>query len=247
MDYLSHTIENVTPALRSRYFTVSGAPRIFVPMVRLAVGSDDGGDLAPGEFRATIAVFDTPSRPDFFGDTITFARGSFADVLKAADAMHPLPVIFTHMHDTVPLGPVLSAVETETGLDVHARLAITDNSARGDMSRAVHAAMLDHTLREFSFAALFDEESIEVRDRLDEDGEPIMHPLFGKTIDRLVHRVAEVFEVGPTLVGRHADTRLIEVQGAEAQAAQGQTTQALRGDDVRAAAERAGRLARLHR
>lgn len=247
MDYLSHTIENVTPALRARYFTASGISRTIVPMMRLAVGDGEGGDLAPGEFRATIAVFDTPTRPDFFGDTITFAQGAFADVLKAIDATHPLPVIFTHQHDTVPMGPVLTAVETETGLDIHARLSIAENSARGDMSRAVHAAMLDHTLREFSFAALFDEETIEERDRLDEDGEPIIHPLFGPTTDRLVHRVLEVFEVGPTLVGRHPDTRLIEIQGAKAPPVQQQSAQALRGDDVVAVADRVGRLARLNR
>lgn len=247
MDYLSHTIENVTAALRLRYFNASGVPRVFASLVNLAVGVTEDDELAPGEFRATIAVFNTPTRPDFFGDTITFAPGAFRDPLKAADAAHPIPVIFTHQHDTVPLGPVLSAVETDTGLDIRARLAIADNSARGDMSRAVHAAMIDKTLREFSFAAEFDEESIEVRDRLDEDGEPVIHPMFGPATDRLVHRVAEIFEVGPTLVGRHADTRLIEVQGARAPVAQVQATQALRGDDVVAAAERAGRLARLHR
>ena len=188
-------------AERERVFSQAGVPWHDYG-AEVFVGEESG--LAEGEFRAIVSVFEKPDRPDFFGDVDIIHRGAFADVIEAAEAGKPWPVVWTHEWGIPPLGPTLKARERREGLEVHGKMRLADPGVSGDFARSIHQAMQDRSLRAFSFAFIPDEKTTE----LEETGEGP----FGPTFTRHIHRISEVFEVGPTLVGRHPATRLIGVK-----------------------------------
>lgn len=226
---LTRTSEAVTdPQMRIRLFSQAGVPWHDFATINVKAGVEDG--LAEGQFQAVVSVFETPDRPDFFGDVDVIHRGAFADVIKVAEAGRPWPVVWTHAWDIPPMGPVSRASETKEGLQVLGTLALSDTGISGDYARSVHRAMRDGSLREFSFAFIPDEEAVEI----EETGEGP----FGPTFTRHIHRMAEVFEVGPTLVGRHPATRLIGVKSAASIPAPDKLRQVLTDDDREAMIER---------
>lgn len=229
---------------RVRLFSQSGAPWHGFGLTEVKANEEDG--MQPGEFQAVVSVFNTPDREDFFGDVDIIHKGAFRDVLRAAfkgKGAKAWPVVWTHAWGIPPLGPTLSAEETDEGLAVHGRLSLDDGGISGEYARSIHRAFLDQSLREFSFAFVVDESKVEVRERKDAQGKAI-EGAFGPTYERHIKAggISEVFEVGPTLVGRHPSTRLI---GAKSIVSEGKPFgQGHSADDLKAMTARAGLLAR---
>ena len=115
--------------------------------------------------------------------------GAFSKTLQARGLP---PVYYSHQWATPPIGAATKAVETETGLEIEARLFV-DASER---ARECYEAMSAGVLREFSFA--YD----------------VLDASEGKVDDEPVIQLRELdlYEVGPTLVGMNPDTRLIDVR-----------------------------------
>lgn len=229
---------------RVRLFSQAGVPWYGFDLSEVKAGKEAG--MAPGEFKAVVSVFNTPDRPDFFGDVDVIHKGAFRDVLRMAfkgRGAKAWPVVWTHAWGIPPLGPTLAAEETDEGLAVHGRLDLADGGISGEYARSIHRAFLDGSLREFSFAFTVDDTKVEVRERKDANGDTIEGP-FGPTYERHIKAggISEVFEVGPTLVGRHPSTRLI---GAKSAANNGKPErQGYAPDDLQAMTARAGSLAR---
>lgn len=145
-----------------------------------------------GTFEAYVAIFGTPDRPDFFGDSDVIEPGAFTQTLQEKGLP---PVVWSHVWTIPPVGQALQAAEDEKGLRIKARLFVDDDGISGQYARSIHTGMTatPPVVREFSFAFEAKEWSDEKR-----DSQHIRH------LKRL-----ELFEVGPVLVGRHPDTELI--------------------------------------
>ncbi len=146
-----------------------------------------------GSFEAYVAVFGTPDRPDFFGDSDVIEPGAFTQTLQEKGLP---PVVWSHVWTIPPVGQALQAVEDPKGLRIKARLFLEDDGISGQYARSIHTGMTatPPVVREFSFAF----EAQEWSDEKAANGQHIRH------LKRL-----ELFEVGPVLVGRHPDTELI--------------------------------------
>ncbi|MBI2764921.1 MAG: HK97 family phage prohead protease [Chloroflexi bacterium] len=151
-----------------------------------------------GTFEAYVAIFGTPDRPDFFGDSDIIEPGAFTQALQEKGLP---PVVWSHVWTIPPVGQALQAVEDAKGLRIKARLFLDDDGISGQYARSIHTGMTatPPVVREFSFAF----EAKEWSDEKVQTGQFIRH------LKRL-----ELFEVGPVLVGRHPDTELI---GAKSQ------------------------------
>jgi HK97 family phage prohead protease len=97
----------------------------------------------PGTFEAVVAVF---GNVDDGGDVIM--PGAFKRSLGEWKSRgRSVPVLWSHDKETVPIGVIADAAETDEGLKVKGRLFIDDNP----QARAVHGAMKGGALEEFSF------------------------------------------------------------------------------------------------
>lgn len=151
----------------------------------------------PGTFEAYVSVFNTPDRPDFFGDSDVMDPGAFTQTLQEKGLP---PIVWSHLWEVPPIGHSLSAVEDERGLRIKGRLFLEDEGISGQYAKSVYTGMTSSppVVKEFSFA-------FEAQEWFDEkkDGRYVRH----------LKRV-ELFEVGPVLVGRHPDTELIGAKSA---------------------------------
>jgi HK97 family phage prohead protease len=152
-----------------------------------------GEGEAAGTFEAYVAIFGTPDRPDFFGDSDVIEPGAFTETLQEKGLP---PVVWSHVWTIPPVGQAIQAVEDSKGLRIKARLFLDDDGISGQYARSIHTGMTatPPVVREFSFAF----EAKEWSDEKAQSGQYIRH------LKRL-----ELFEVGPVLVARHPDTELI--------------------------------------
>lgn len=152
------------------------------------------GDGEPeGTFEAHVAMFNTPDRPDWFGDSDVIDPGAFTQTLQLKGMP---PIVWSHEWGIPPIGVPIKAIEDEIGLYIKARLFLEDDGISGQYAKSVRTGMTSSppVVREFSFAFEAQEWSHEKT----ETGQFIRH----------LKRV-ELFEVGPVLIGRHPDTELI--------------------------------------
>lgn len=155
-------------------------------------GSEDG------VFEAYVAIFNTPDRPDFFGDSDIIDPGAFTATLQEKGLP---PIVWGHNWDVPPIGHSLKAVEDGKGLRITGKLFTQDEGISGQYAKSVYTGMTSTppVVKEFSFAFEAQEWSDERKD--------------GRFIRHL--KKVELFEVGPVLVGRHPDTELIGAKGID--------------------------------
>lgn len=97
----------------------------------------------PGTFEALVAVF---GNVDYGGDRIQ--RGAFKNSLAEWQQKgRSIPVLWSHDSESVPIGVVTTAAESNDGLKVKARLFVEGH----DRAREVYEAMKGGALHEFSF------------------------------------------------------------------------------------------------
>lgn len=147
---------------------------------------------ATGTFTAVVAVFDVV---DSYFDVIR--KGAFSGTLAEwADSGDSIPVLWSHDKDDVDahIGVVVSAAETDEGLEVECQLDMDNPTAA-----KVHKLLKGRRIREFSFG-FFIREAAEVE-------------LEGQYVREL--RDVELIEVSPTLVGANRSTRLVGVKSAD--------------------------------
>jgi len=151
------------------------------------------GDDEKGSFEAIVAVF---GNVDYGGDRI--ARGAFKRSLGEWQAKgRSIPVLWSHDSETVPIGVISEAAESQEGLRVKARLFIDDNP----QSRAVHAAMKAGALYEFSFGYSVP------------DGGASQVTQSGQRIRVL--KDLDIHEASPVFRGMNPRTRLVGVKGLD--------------------------------
>ena len=161
-----------------------------------------------GEFSALVAVYDVPSRQDFFRVVHVIEQGAFKQVARQLSRRNadPLPTVWTHLYGIPPIGDYSEIEDRDSGLFMRGQLYIEDTGIAGEYARSCHFAMQRRSLTAFSFTVVWDESK--ERDEYDE----------GTGVLTLYHgRAAELWEAGPTLVGRHQDARLLDVASAEQQ------------------------------
>lgn len=157
---------------------------------RVKTKDESGADLPAGEFKALVSVFGTV---DSVGDVVM--PGAFSKSLGSlAEKGAPIPIVWSHdWNDPFShIGVASSATETEAGLEIAGTLDIGDNPK----ALQVYKLLKGGRVRDFSFA-------YEVRD----SGEATRD---GKSVTEL--RELDIFEAGPTLVGAHRDTELLDIK-----------------------------------
>ncbi len=156
-----------------------------------AVGGEDG--LQDGQFTAVVSVF---GNVDVYGDMVM--PGAFKDTLAEwAESGDPIPVLYSHNSGDPDynIGHVLTAEETDEGLQILAQLDIESDTGK---ARQVHRLLTGKRVKQFSFAY----------DVL--DGAPVEQD--GQSIYEL--RKMKLYDVGPTLIGANQETRLIGAKDA---------------------------------
>lgn len=157
---------------------------------RVKTKDDAGADLPAGEFKALVSVFGTV---DSVGDVVM--PGAFSKSLSTlAEKGAPIPIVWSHdwADPFSHIGVASSATETEAGLEISGVLDIADNPK----ALQVYRLLKGGRVRDFSFA-------YEVRDSAEATRE-------GKSVMEL--RELDIFEAGPTLVGAHRDTELLDIK-----------------------------------
>ena len=171
-------------------YTQSSDPPRRVVQAKAAVSTDqDAPDLADGQFRAVVAVFDNV---DSHGDVVV--RGAFAETLSEwADSGDEIPVIWSHdwADPFSHIGTVKSATETDRGLEIVGEIPQEDRDSNPRAAQ-VYRLLKARRITQFSFA--FD-------------------VLEGGEVERDGRRVTELrrlklHEVGPCLLGVNQATEL---------------------------------------
>jgi HK97 family phage prohead protease len=150
-----------------------------------AAGEDDG--LEEGQFRALVSVF---GNVDSYGDRVM--PGAFSKTLAEwAELGDPIPIYWSHqMADPdMNIGYVVSAEETENGLEVLGQLDVGEGSPKAAQARML---MQKRRVSQFSFA-------YDVLDQEEVDG-----------VNEL--RELKLYEVGPTPIGANDQTELLAVK-----------------------------------
>jgi HK97 family phage prohead protease len=150
-----------------------------------AAGEDDG--LEEGQFRALVSVF---GNVDSYGDRVM--PGAFAKTLAEwAELGDPIPIYWSHqMADPdMNIGYVVSAQETELGLEVLGQLDVTEGSPKAAQA---HRLMKGRRVSQFSFA-------YDVVEQEEVDGVNELQAL-------------KLYEVGPTPIGANDQTELLAVK-----------------------------------
>lgn len=108
-----------------------------------------GEDEPAGTFEAYVAIFGTPDRPDFFGDSDVIEPGAFTRTLQEKGLP---PIVWSHVWTIPPVGQSLQAVEDAKGLRLKARLFLDDDGISGQYARSIHTGMTatPPVVREFS-------------------------------------------------------------------------------------------------
>ena len=148
-------------------------------------GESDGA----GTFTAVVSVFDTV---DLVGDVVM--PGAFTETLAEWKASgDPIPVVWSHgwADPFNHIGGVVNAVETATGLQVDGQLDLENPTAA-----QVFRLLKGRRITQFSFAY----------DVLDATGAE------RDGVSVLELRRLKLHEVGPTLLGAHPDTELLDVK-----------------------------------
>lgn len=168
-----------------------------------AVGTDDG--LNAGEFKALVSVF---GNKDSYGDIVK--PGAFTKTLKEWEASgDPIPVYWSHQlsDPDYNIGSVLSAAETDKGLEVHAAFDL-DGASK---AQQVYRLMKGRRVTQFSFSySIVDGGWVKDGEPLGEDFDP--WDAFGDGDIAYELRELKLFEVGPTPVGANQETELIDVK-----------------------------------
>lgn len=86
---------------------------------------------AAGTFEAYVAIFGTPDRSDFFGDSDIIEPGAFTQTLQEKGLP---PVVWSHVWTIPPVGQALQAVEDAKGLRIKARLFLEDDGISGQFA-----------------------------------------------------------------------------------------------------------------
>jgi len=151
----------------------------------------EASDAPEGQFTALVSVFGTV---DSVKDVVM--PGAFTKSLAGyAEKGSPIPVVWSHDWDDPfsHIGYTTSAQETEAGLEVTGQLDL-DNPKAAQVYRLLKGGRI----KDFSFA-------YDVKDAAGatKDGEDITEL-----------RELDVFEVGPTLVGAHRGTELLDIKAA---------------------------------
>ena len=157
------------------------------PVQIKAAGEDDG--LDEGQFRALVSVF---GNVDAYGDKVM--PGAFSKTLTDwGELGDPIPIYWSHqMADPdMNIGYVLSAEETEHGLEVLGQLDVAEGSPKAIQA---HRLMKGRRVSQFSFA-------YDVLDQEEVDG-----------VNEL--RELKLYEVGPTPIGANDQTELLAVKHA---------------------------------
>lgn len=145
----------------------------------------------PGTFEAVAAVF---GNVDHGGDRIE--RGAFKRSLAEwAQKGRSVPVLWSHDAESVPIGVIREANETDEGLRVKAQLLVEDHP----QARAVYAAMKAGALHEFSFGY----------------GARDFHHVTEKGQKIRVLKDLHLAEVSPVFRGMNPATRLVGVKSAD--------------------------------
>lgn len=159
----------------------------------IRVKKDDGDGLADGEFIGYASIF---GNVDSYGEVV--AKGAFEKTLKEwADADVVLPVLWGHnMSDPdYNVGHVLSAVEDERGLKVHARIDM--DSPKGPQ---VYRLLKAGRVGQMSFA--FD--VITASEVKDDGGGP----------GHLSLEELKLYEVSVVPIGANQETEILAVKSA---------------------------------
>lgn len=171
-----------------------------VPAAIKATGADtnETSDLAEGQFRALVSVF---NNVDQMGDRVV--PGAFSNTLKAWDDKgDPIPVIWSHDWNNpfAHIGHVLSARETDDGLEVLGELDLEDNA----LATQVYRLMKGRRVTQFSFAfdVLDGGYAAKAEDAEDEDEDADVYEL----------RELALYEVGPCLLGVNQATDLRDIK-----------------------------------
>jgi HK97 family phage prohead protease len=176
------------------------------PVQVKAAGPDDG--LADGQFKALVSVF---GNVDSYGDKVV--PGAFAKTLADwAASGDPIPVYWSHRMDDpdMNIGYVLSAEETENGLEVLGQLDL-DADASPKAKQAYRLAK-GRRATQWSFA-------YDVIDGGDVEKD-------GESYNEL--RELKLYEVSMTPIGANDQTELLAVKHAGQKADPPEDTDALR-------------------
>lgn len=159
---------------------------------RVKSTGDEGDELGDGQFEALVSVF---GNEDSAGDVVT--PGAFAKSLAAWEERgDPIPVIWSHEWSDpyAHIGHVLTAEETDDGLQVRAQLDLDNPKAE-----QVYRLLKGRRVTQFSFA-------FDVRDAAEGTrGE--------KSVTEL--RELALHEVGPCLLGANQATELIAAKARQ--------------------------------
>ena len=161
-----------------------------------AAGTEDGLEL--GQFKALVSVF---GNKDSYGDVVQ--PGAFAETLEEWKASgDSIPVYWSHqMNDPMMnIGWVVSAEETEKGLEVLAQLDTEEGAS--PVATQAYRLLKGRRVREFSFAYDVLDGGTEKSDEGDE---------------YYALRKLKLYEVGPTPVGANSETELLGVKRATAE------------------------------
>jgi HK97 family phage prohead protease len=146
----------------------------------------------PGTFEALVSVF---GNVDAGGDRVQ--RGAFKRTLGEWEAKgRSVPVLWSHDAESVPIGVVAKAGESNDGLRVKARLFVEGH----DRAREVYEAMKGGALQEFSFGY-----GVKEHKDIVENGQPVR-----------ILKDLDLFEVSPVFRGMNPATRLMGVKSLPA-------------------------------
>lgn len=163
------------------------------PVQIKATGADDD-TLAEGQFRAVVSVF---GNKDSYGDVVM--PGAFKDTLATWEASgDSIPVYWSHqMSDPdMNIGYVVSAKETDQGLEVVAQLDTEDEGS--PKAKQAYRLLKGRRVTQFSFAY-----DVEEGGFVEKDGDSYFEL-----------RKMRLYEVGPTPIGANTETELLAVKTA---------------------------------
>lgn len=162
-----------------------------------AAGETDG--LKAGQVRMLVSAF---GNVDSYGDVVV--KGAFAEDLAEWETKgDPIPFIWSHQWSNpfAHIGAIVSAKETDAGLDVVASLDIETN----ETAAQVYWLLKNRRVTQASFAYdILDAEWVEYEDNAT-----------GKKYHVYELRKLHINEAGPCLLGANRETELIAAKAAE--------------------------------
>jgi HK97 family phage prohead protease len=148
-------------------------------------------DLGEGEYRAIVSAF---GNVDAAGDVVM--PGAFTDTLAQWEASgKTIPLMWSHEWGDAfgDIGEVLDAAETETGLEIHAKIDLENPTGRQVYKRLKGGRLDNHS---FAYEVLDAAEA-------ERDGRPVTEL-----------RKLDLIECGPCMVGANRQTPVLEIKTA---------------------------------